>query len=204
MFELKYKITEADIKEINKKTMLFYFVLYMCVAVVGMAVGIVAIVLNPQKLMFVLGILLVVFGGILFLCAAMLLIAPKNFVVSVVKPSDDELTVKVDEGEIVVTSPNGNTVIPFVEVTNVKYKKDKLLVNVGKDIILLIKNAIESGQTLEELNRFIYARKLGVVNPVLARAESLEVGAENTAGNSAETDTDSAAANDGETPDNRQ
>ena len=71
MFRLNYKITDGDIKAVNKKFMLFYFVLYLAVAVVGLTVGVIAVVLDPSKLMFVLGIILLVLGGILLLCSIM-------------------------------------------------------------------------------------------------------------------------------------
>lgn len=168
MFRLNYKITDGDIKAVNKKFMLFYFVLYLVVAVVGLTVGVIAVVLDPSKLMFVLGIILLVLGGILLLCSIMLLIAPKNFVVSAIKPSDDDLTVSIDENGIAVQSPSEDVKIPFASVTEVRDKKQYLLVYTGKDVALMIKNAIASGQTLPELNKFLSARRGGLVNPYAA------------------------------------
>ncbi|WP_438848449.1 YcxB family protein [Anaerocaecibacter muris] len=168
MFRLNYKITDGDIKAVNKKFMLFYFVLYLAVAVVGLTVGVIAVVLDPSKLMFVLGIILLVLGGILLLCSIMLLIAPKNFVASAIKPSDDDLTVSIDENGIAVQSPSEDVKIPFASVTEVRDKKQYLLVYTGKDVALMIKNAIASGQTLPELNKFLSARRGGLVNPYAA------------------------------------
>lgn len=171
MFELNYKITDADIKAVNKKAMLFYFVLYLAVAVVGITVGVIAVVLDPSKLMYALGIILLVLGGILLLCAIMLLIAPKNFIASAVKPSDDSLTVKIDENGISVTSIGEDVKIPFASVAEVRDKKQYLLVFVAKDVALLVKDAITSGQGLPELFKFLSARRGGLVNPATLAAD---------------------------------
>lgn len=171
MFELKYKVTDDDLKAINKKTMLFYFVLYLTVAVVAIAIGIVAVVYRPQMLMYVLGIILIVLGGILLVCALLLLIAPKNFLTSAVKPSDNELNVKVDERGIKVTVGEESKLIEFYQVRSTKVKNGLLYVYTAKDVALLVKNAVCSGGAFEELCKFVYARQRGVVNPVLAEKQ---------------------------------
>lgn len=170
-FELKYKVTDDDLKAINKKIMLFYFVLYLTVALVAIAIGIVAVVFRPQMLMYVLGIILIVLGGILLVFALLLLIAPKNLLKSAVKPSDNELSVKVDESGIEVTDGEERKLIPFFNVRSTKVKNGLLYVYTAKDVALLVKNAIISGGTFEELCKFVYARQRGVVNPVLAEKQ---------------------------------
>lgn len=171
MFKLEYKITDGDFGAINKRIALFYFLLYAIVSVVGVVVGCIAVALGPSKLMFVLGIVLIVLGGILALCAIMLLVAPKNFVTSAVKPSDDARAVEIDESGIAVSSDGEDIKIPFASVTEVRDKKQYLLVFIGKDIALLVKNEITSGQSLSELFGFLSARRGGLVNPATVAAE---------------------------------
>ena len=50
VFELKYRITDDDLKRINKSVMWKYFLMYLAVSLVGLAVGVVATVLRPRKI----------------------------------------------------------------------------------------------------------------------------------------------------------
>lgn len=139
MFELKYSITENDLRAENKHIMLFYFALYAAVAAVGLAVGIVATVLRPMNSLFVLGIILIVLAGILMLCALFIAIAPKNFVTSAFETSDTELDVKVDKHGITV---NGENICPFADISRLKRRKSYMLAYVAKDKVFIIKNTV--------------------------------------------------------------
>lgn len=155
MFNLKYTLTAADLKAENKKLALFYFALYFTVALIGLAVGIVAVVINPQVTMLVLGIVIIVFAALLLAVALLLLIAPKNLVVGVVD-EDVELDVTVDKHGITV---NGQNLAPFADVTKVKNRKAYLVVYFGKDKVFLVKDAVTSGQTLNELCAYMTERQ---------------------------------------------
>ncbi|MDE5593176.1 MAG: hypothetical protein K2I75_04505, partial [Clostridiales bacterium] len=148
MFELKYAITAGDIKAENKKLTLFYFLLYFGVAVIGLAVGIVAVVINPQKSIFVIGIVILVFSGLLAAIAIFMLIAPKNLVSCIVGTDDNELNVVIDKNGITV---NGDNVAAFADVTKIKDRKTYLVAYTGKDTAFLVKDAITSGQAFSEL-----------------------------------------------------
>ena len=156
MFELKYQITEGDIKAENKKIAMFYFCLFFIVAAVGLAVGITAVVLNPQVSIFVLGILILVMSGLLMLVAIFMLIAPKNLVIGAVEASDSERTVVVDKNGITV---DGNNISQFADITKMKNRKTYLVAHIGKDKIFIIKNNITSGQALSELFSYMDERK---------------------------------------------
>lgn len=150
MFELKYKITAGDMKAVNKKILIFYFALYLAVSVIGIAIGIVAVVLRPQTLMLVLGIILLALGAVLFACSLMLLIAPKNFVACAVEPSDEDIDVKIDDMAITV---NNDVNIPLEQVSKVKAQDGMLVLTVGKNLVFIVKDAIISGQTFEALTK---------------------------------------------------
>ncbi len=76
MFELKYKITDADVKAVNAKSALRYFVSYLVVALAGVAIGVTAIVLRHSTALFVMGILLTVMGAFLLVCSVLLMMSP--------------------------------------------------------------------------------------------------------------------------------
>lgn len=156
MFELKYAITEADMKAENKKLALFYFLLYGIVAVVGLAVGIVAVVINPQVSILVLGIVIIVFSTLLLAIAVLMTIAPKNLVVSVIDTSADELNVVIDKNGITVNEQN---VSPFADITKIKNRKTYLVAYIGKDRVFIIKDKITSGQKLDELYTYMSERQ---------------------------------------------
>lgn len=156
MFELKYAITDADIKSENKKIALFYFLLYFAVAVVGLAVGIVAVVINPQTSIFVLGIIILVFSALLLAIAILMAIAPKNLVTSVIDASEDELNVVIDKTGITVDEQN---ISPFADITKIKNRKTYLVVYMGKDKVFIVKDKITSGQKLDELYTYMTERQ---------------------------------------------
>lgn len=156
MFELKYAITAGDIKAENKKLTLFYFLLYFGVAVIGLAVGIVAVVINPQKSIFVIGIIILIFSGLLAAVAIFMLIAPKNLVSSVVGTNGNELNVVIDKNGITV---DGDNVAAFADVTKIKDRKTYLVVYTGKDTAFLVKDAITSGQAFAELKAYMTERQ---------------------------------------------
>ena len=119
MFELKYKITDDDMKTVNKSIMWQYFIPYVIVAVLGLAAGIAAVVLNVRTDIFVLGIVLIVLGAILMCCTVLLLVAPKNFVASALVPSDTvERTVKIGADRIDIETPDKENIeIGYGEIT---------------------------------------------------------------------------------------
>ncbi len=160
MFELKYKITQADVKSVNMSVMWMYFIPYLIASLVGIAVGITATVLRPRTEMLVLGIILIVLGAILLGCAILLAVAPKNFVVSALLPDEnEERDVKFTEDNITVsTDGKSDIVIDYFELTKLKHKKTYILAYIGKEQVLILKDAVVSGQTLEELFAFIENR----------------------------------------------
>lgn len=159
MFELNYKITEDDIKKINFSIMIAYFIPYLLVSLLGLGAGIAAVVLRPTQVLFVLGIVLLVLGAILFGCAILLLIVPKNFITSALVPSSEtERNLKVDDNGMIVTTENREPVeIPFYAVSRVKVKLDRMLVYLGRDRVLVVKDAMVIG-SFEELCAFVKSR----------------------------------------------
>ena len=193
MYELKYKITEADVKAVNKSIMWAYFIPYLIAALVGIAVGITATVLRPRTEMLVLGIVLIVLGAILLGCAILLLIAPKNFVVSALIPSDEtERVVKLSDDNITVsTEGKADIVIDYYELNKLKSKQNRIIAYIGKEQILIIKNAEDTGYATEELFGFIKGR----ITKLLPALE------ENVKAAAAEKPTEPASAeNENETP----
>ncbi|MCH5153855.1 MAG: hypothetical protein J1F71_01450 [Clostridiales bacterium] len=156
MFELKYQITDGDILAENKKIAMFYFCLFFIVAAVGLAVGIVAVVLDPQKTIFVLGIIICVFSGLLMAIALFMLVAPKNLVGSAVETGESERNVVIDKNGITVDSSN---VSSFADITKIKNRKTYLAAYVGKDKVFIVKNSITSGQSFSELLSYMMERQ---------------------------------------------
>lgn len=157
MFELKYKLNDADVKAVNKRMMWTYFLPYMIVSLLGIAAGIAATVLRPRVEILVLGIILLVLAAVLCCCSVLLLIAPKNFVASALMTSDEvEREVTVDDNGVTVKTPDQSDIkLSFSEIYAVKNKKTYLLLYVGKDSVIIVKDAITSGQSLEQLFGFI-------------------------------------------------
>lgn len=152
MFELKYKITDADMKAVNKGMMWRYFIIYAAVALLGIGAGIAAITAIDRTEMFVLGIILIVLASILLVCAILMAIAPKNFVASALLTGDTERTLSINDDGITVKTPEQSDItIGYFEITKVKDKKTHALLYVGKDVVLLVKDAIVSGGTFPEL-----------------------------------------------------
>lgn len=164
MFELKYAFTDRDLRAENKRATLFYFLLYGIVAVVGLAVGIVAVVLDSSKSIFVIGIIILVFSGLLMCVALFMLIAPKTLMSGAIAPSDDELSVAVDKHGI---TANGENIAEFADITKIKDRKTFIVAHLGKDKIFILKDAITSGQTIAELRAYMTERqgKLLIVPP---------------------------------------
>ncbi len=157
MFELSYKITESDMKAVNKSLMWRYFIPYLVVSLLGIAAGIVATVLQLRTEIFVLGIVLIVLGSILLGCTVLLAIAPKNFAASALIPSEEVTrTLKIDDGGLtVVTEGSSDIEIRFSEITKLKNKKSYLLAYLGSEMVLLIKDAVTSGGSLEDVYSFL-------------------------------------------------
>ncbi len=155
MFELKYNITDGDFRAENKRIMWFYFALYAAVAAVGLAIGIVAVVLDPQKLMYVLGIVLLVLSGILALCALFLLIAPKNYAISAIETSEEPHDVLIDKHGITV---DGENIYAFADIIRIKRRKTGLFAYVSKDRAFLVKNTLGEDK-FNELVAYMTERK---------------------------------------------
>lgn len=176
MFTLKYKITNEDMKKINTRIMWMYFALYFSVSLLGLGAGIAATVLRPRTEMLVFGIILIVLGAILLGCSILLTIAPKAFVLGAVLPDDDaEREVAVGVDGITVRAESGSEVyFRMGEVLKVKERPAELLLYIGKDRVLILKDAITSGQAFAELVEFIKARtvkKNGVAEQGAPREE---------------------------------
>ncbi len=203
MFELKYKITDADVKAVNAKSALRYFVSYLVVALAGVAIGVTAIVLRHSTALFVMGILLTVMGAFLLVCSVLLMLSPKNFAASALVTGDDiERCVRVDADGITVTSDaqNSDIVFEYSEITKVRMS-GAIVAHIGKDRILIVKDAITSGGTLAELYAFLCdkasaKRKREAAQPAADVAQARETCAE-TASETGE-DTAQAEKADGE------
>ncbi|MCH5162317.1 MAG: YcxB family protein [Clostridiales bacterium] len=153
MFELKYKITDADFKAVNKRIFLQYFIPYVIVALMGIGAGITAIALRPKTELFALGIILIVLAGILLACAVFMAIAPKNFVVSALNTDDNiERTLEIGESAVTIKTPDKSDItVRYSEILRIKIKKDYALLYVDKGSAVLVKDAIVSGGSFTEL-----------------------------------------------------
>ncbi len=198
MFELKYKITDADVKAVNAKSALRYFVSYMVVALAGVAIGVTAIVLRHSTALFVMGILLTVMGAFLLVCSVLLMLSPKNFAASALVTGDDiERCVRIDADGITVTSDaqNSDIVFEYSEITKARMSGGAIVAHIGRDRILIIKDAITSGGTLAELFAFLCdkvsaKRKRETAQPAADAAQARETCAETAS----EKDVDTAQA----------
>ena len=174
MFTLKYKITDDDIKKVNKGIMWKYFALYTVVALFGLGVGIAATVLRPRTEMLVFGIILIVLGAILLGCSILLTVSPKTFVVSALltdAETERELTVDKD-GITVRTDGHSDIYFRMGEISKVKPTKTGLLLYIGREQVLIVKDAITSGQTIAELAEFIKTNTSGKSAPKPQPAEA--------------------------------
>ncbi len=160
MFELKFKLTDADVKAVNTRLMWSYFIPYLIVSLIGLAAGIAAAVLKPRTEILVLGIVLIVLSAILLGCSVMLVIAPKNFVHSVLFPDNDvEREVIADDGGITVKTPEQSDItVSYGGVLRVKKAGEYVLVYGDKDSALIIKNAVTSGQSLDDFYEFLKSK----------------------------------------------
>ncbi|MDE7463584.1 MAG: hypothetical protein K2M48_01020 [Clostridiales bacterium] len=157
MFELKYKITDADFKTVNKSLMWQFFIPYVIVALLGIAAGIAAITLRPGTEMLVLGIILIVLAAVLLVCAVLMAIAPKNFVASALLTSDDtERTFEIGDDGITIKTPEQKDInVGYNEILRVRDKKTYALLYVDKAAVVLLKDEIVSGGTYAELIAFL-------------------------------------------------
>ncbi len=160
MFELKYKITVDDVNSVNKSMMWRYFIPYIAVALLGVSAGIAATVLRPSQVILVLGIILIVLGGILTVCSLLLLIAPKNFVASALLTSSEvERKLTVGESNIVVeTEDMSDIIFSYGEITKVKNKKTYIVCFIGREQILIIKDAFIGKGSIDELYEFLKSK----------------------------------------------
>lgn len=157
MFELEYKITENDIKSVNRGIMWKYFIPYLAVSLLGLAAGISAVILRPRTDLLVLGIILIVLGALLLACAVLLAVAPKNFFASAVFASDETVRRVSIDGDGITVKTDGSSDIVFRrgEIVKVTRCAVGLLAYVGKDAALIIKDAFTDSHTLAELYGFL-------------------------------------------------
>lgn len=152
MFTFKYKITDADMKAVNKRLMWSYFIPYLAVSLVGLGAGIAATILRPRTEIMVFGILLIVLSAILFGCSMLLLLAPKNFVASALLTSvDTERTVTIGDGIVIATEEQKDIELSLSEFIRFKNHKTYILAYLDKNRVLLIKDAEQNGKTLAEV-----------------------------------------------------
>lgn len=160
MFELKYKISESDIKSINARTASVYCLMYGCGGGLGVITGGFACAfgeISSKTHMLALGIVLVVLGCVLCCFALWMALAPKKLFVCAVPIGDAESDVIVDETGITV---NGENIATFVDIKNAVFRKNSTIeVFCRNDKVFVIKDAITSGQTLAELYSYISERK---------------------------------------------
>ncbi len=178
MFELKYKITDGDMKAVNKRIMWQFFIPYVIVSLLGLAAGVTAVVLQPKNELFVLGIILIVLAAILLVCAVLMAIAPKNFVVSALLTSDDtERVLEIGESGVTVKTPEQSDInVGYAEILKVRDKKTYALLYVGKDTVILLKDAVTSGGTFAELVEALKNKTSKTSNsPVSVQAKDGEI-----------------------------
>ena len=198
MFELKYKITERDLKDANFKVALKYFIAYLVVSLAGIGIGVAAIVTRPSTTLFVMGIILAILGGLLLVCSAMLMISPKSFVLSVLTPSEElERTVTISDKGVTISSDGPNAIeLSYYDIIKVKNHKKYLLAYLDKAQALVIKDAVVSGGTLAELFAFLQS-KLNSRGPLIESnaekaAEKANVPEEKGESESVQSDSDEA------------
>ncbi len=157
MFKLKYKITDADMKAVNKSVMWLYFIPYLVVSLLGIGAGIAATVLHLRTELLVLGCILIALGAILLVLSVMLLIMPKNFGASALIKSDEfEREFIIDKTGITVKTDNQSDIyISYAEFTKLKNKTTYLIGYLGKEQVIVIKDAITEGGSFAELYDFL-------------------------------------------------
>ncbi len=208
MFELKYKITPDDIKAVNKRIMWQYFIPYLIVSLAGLAAGIAATVLRPRTEILVLGIILLVLAAVLLVCTVMLLIAPKNFVVSAIIPDAETEHVFVfdDNGITIKTADQSDIKVSYSEINKVKDCKAYALLYIGKEQVLVVKDAVMSGRTLTDLIAYLKGKtdKSGTVSaaeqstPVESAEAANDVSTSDAAADNKESETPETQAADAE------
>ena len=182
MFTLKYKITKDDVKKVNTGIMWKYFALYSVVALLGLGAGIAATILRPRTEMLVFGIILIVLGAVLLGCSILLTVSPKTFVASALLPDDEiERELNVDKYGITVhTDGHSDIYFRIGEISKVKTAKTGLLLYIGREQVLIVKDAVTSGQTITELGAFLKANISGKSAPQSQSVEAPKDSADET------------------------
>ena len=166
MFELKYSITDEDMKKIGKSSGVKRTVLYLSAAVIGMGFGITAVVLRPDTMLFVCGILLIVMCTLLATLTLVLLFS-KTTLDSIV-PIGDELTVTVTHDDITVERNGETAKYMYEDMTDVRLYGAYMLVFFGKTRVLVFKNKIVSGGNSRELYEYVEKRAGRALPPDVA------------------------------------
>lgn len=151
MYQLKYDITESDLKSVNSRIARFYYTLYFIVSLVGMGVGLAAIFVRFHQIMYIMGIALTALGGLLFLLALLLAVAPKSMIKSVVPVGEVNAKIDTDSRTIEVEAGGQTSEYTFMQVSRVKDYGSYILVYLGGSNALLVKDGIVSGQALVTL-----------------------------------------------------
>lgn len=163
MFELKYKITDEDIKALNKSANLKYVLEYLIVALLGLGVGIAAVIIRSNKTIFVMGIIIMVLGAALLVCAVLAMLFPSAAYASAVITSGELEREFTFDGDAITVKAEGadDVTIGYNEIKKVKNKKTYLVAVLNNGSALIIKDAITSGQTLTALFEFLSSKVVG-------------------------------------------
>lgn len=153
MFELKYGITDGDIKAASRAVNLLYVIVYLCVAAAGLVVGIIGIVLHTSTFMFALGIVITVFGGILLVLAVLLTVAPQKAFDSIVGTSESEFAVSITHENITVVNGEKTTELSYTDMTSVRLRKNYIIAYFGKLDVLLIKSDGNAKEVYEYIEK---------------------------------------------------
>lgn len=157
MFELKYSLTDDDMKKIGKATGTRRTVLYLTASAIGLGVGITAVALRPDTLLFVCGIILIVMCTLLATLTLVLLFS-KTTLDSVLPTDGTELAVTVTHDNITVRNGEETTEFMYEDMTGVRLFGAYMLVYFGKTRVLPFKNAIASGGSSLELYEYVEKR----------------------------------------------
>lgn len=202
MIELKYKITDADIRAEDKRNCLEFFAVYAAIGILGLAVGIVAVVLRQSIPLLALGIIMIALAALLCIIAILLAIPHNPTIKSVVFTDDAAVrTVTLGERELSVSAEDGTNIVSFgyARFIGMRKRKDYIRLTLEKNVVLLVKCG---SQELEKTYSFILDRmgKKKTRKQSTAQPIEISVAVEKTETDAAETqqtgETESVADNE--------
>lgn len=157
MIELKYKITDADIKAEDRRSCLEFFAVYASIGLLGLAVGIVAVVLRQSTPLLVLGIIMIVLAAVLCVIATLLVVPHNPSIKSVIFTGDENRVVTLGERELSVSAEDGTRIASFgyARFIGMKKRKDYIRLTLEKNVVLIVKC---EPQELEKVRSFIVER----------------------------------------------